>query len=75
MKRRFWLDFEVLFSGWKRVVVECHWFSGGFTMAQKVRHLRQDLNLFLGEDFTLCFVSFLYNYGILVSFMISLAKS
>jgi hypothetical protein len=50
---------EVLFSGWETLAVEYQWFSGGFTMAQKVRHLRLFLHLFLGGESGLCFVWFM----------------
>jgi hypothetical protein len=52
-KQRF---LEVLFSGWKTLAVEYHWFSGGFTMAQKLRQLRLILETFLGEEKSLCFM-------------------
>jgi hypothetical protein len=57
MKQRFLVGFGGALFGWKTVVVACHWFSGVFTIPQKLRLLRLILHLFLGEKNTLCFVS------------------
>jgi hypothetical protein len=56
MKQRFLVGFGGALFWWKTLVVVCHWFSGGFTIPQKVRHLRQDLETFLGEEKCLCFM-------------------
>jgi len=55
-KQRFW---EEVFLLLKKGVVEYHWFSGGFTMAQKLRLLRLILYLFPRVENGLCFVWFM----------------
>jgi hypothetical protein len=63
MKQKFLVGFGGALFWWKMLVVECYWFSGVFTIPQKVRHLRHDLNLFSREEKSLCFM-----FGIIKSF-------
>jgi hypothetical protein len=60
---------EGVFLLLKKEAVAYYWFSGGFTIPQKVRHLRLILHLFLGEEKGLCFVWFMVyttaNYSLL----------
>jgi hypothetical protein len=63
MKQRFLVGFGGALFWWKTLAVAYHWFSGVFTIPQKVRQLRHDLHLFPREEKSLCFM-----FGIIKSF-------
>jgi len=56
MKQRFLVGFGGALFWWKTLVVACYWFSGVFTIPQKLRQLLRDLNLFPRVEKSLCFM-------------------